>query len=291
MPLGFELTTTLIAQLQENSGAPLRNLLDEHYGRTEVTAFQRALRYSESTSVDAFLECRPEFKRVGKAAIAGYLLPLEIQENLFPNRMTWYRYLLERLPSFDQFSNNRLVVITFNYDRTLEKYLITALSERWNTSQKEVTTKLASGLPIVHVYGSLGKLTTEELRDGETPVPFGASPSQKATLERAAEAIRLMGDRDETSTLKAANDLLRNSNRIIFLGFGYNATNLARIFQYPPLPLQQLVGSGIGLKRKEAELVGNILANRKSNSVVIDCEDDRDDSLLTYLRRRCWLDN
>jgi hypothetical protein len=78
--------------------------------------FREAFWRSGTSSVDAFLEGRPEFLDVGKLAIAYCLIPFENDGNLYlpsTNDGDWYLYLSERLnQSFDEFKNNKL---SYNY--------------------------------------------------------------------------------------------------------------------------------------------------------------------------------
>ncbi len=85
----------------------------------EVKQFQYSLGHSGTLSVDAFLEHRPEFLRIGKFAIALLLIPFEDEARLFTKYSSpgWYDYLFGQLSTdFDSFGANRLSIITFNYD-------------------------------------------------------------------------------------------------------------------------------------------------------------------------------
>ncbi len=98
----------------------------------EFSKFREAFLKSGQPSVDAFLERRPEFLDVGKLAIAFCLMPFEKEENLYypdPSRGgDWYEYLSVKLnSSFEEFGQNKLSIITFNYDRSLEQYLLNSL--------------------------------------------------------------------------------------------------------------------------------------------------------------------
>ena len=52
-------------------------------------------------SVDAFLEHRTEFEKIGKAAIIAALIPKEQPGNLFArsNHEHWYQYLFRQMGS------------------------------------------------------------------------------------------------------------------------------------------------------------------------------------------------
>ncbi len=121
-----------------------------------IGRFRTALIRSGRPSVDAFLEYREEFVDVGKAAIACTLLPLEKTDRLFDcwmqkgekpddNMGNWYQHLFGVLSDgvpFDDFDKNKLGIITFNYDRSLEQYLFTALKNSYPKTDTECGQKL-----------------------------------------------------------------------------------------------------------------------------------------------------
>jgi hypothetical protein len=133
--------------------------------------FREALLKSDSASVDAFLEYRQEFMSIGKLAIAYCLMPFEKEEKLFQcdgaRGEHWYKHLSGKLSaSFDKFGDNKLSIITFNYDRSLEHYLLTTLANMHGKNWKDCADTIAK-IPIVHVYGQLSA----------TPYPASGSRS------------------------------------------------------------------------------------------------------------------
>ncbi len=220
---------------------------------------------SDQRSIDSFLEHRPEFLDVGKAAIASYLLPYETMTRLFPNSDTWYGYLLDRLPPQLEALEGRLAVVTFNYDRTLEHYLFTALVNRYNRSAAEARAALAA-IPIHHVYGSLGPLPVDANPDGQA-VAFG-EPIGPGTLTRSASTIRIIHERELSNEgLEGAHQVLREAERVIFLGFGYDRTNLDRLLAYGPSSRTMFMGSAMEMTGAEVTLAqGHI---RRLGSVAI----------------------
>jgi hypothetical protein len=164
---------------------------------------------------------------VGKLAIAYCLIPFENEAKLYqPLRGgNWYEYLAGKLDSvFEEFGNNRLSIITFNYDRSLEHYLLNYLINLHGKSPDECARALEQ-IPIVHVYGQLG----------EKPYPqpgcFRYRPDQLKHfiyVKTAAAGIKLYHEEAETSSA-SARELLKRARRVCFLGFGYHSFNLARL--------------------------------------------------------------
>jgi hypothetical protein len=189
--------------------------------------FREAFRKSGHSSVDAFLEHRPEFVDVGKLAIAYCLIPYEAEEALFPSNGNrggdWYQYLSSKLnASFDDFGKNKLSVITFNYDRSLEHYLLTTLRNAHGRDDDECADALRK-IPIVHFYGQLSRhpYPSREAR------PYNPDVGTYKYVGYAARGIMLL--HEAKSEIEAARQMLKAADRICFLGFGYHPLNLKRL--------------------------------------------------------------
>ena len=193
----------------------------------EFVKFREAFLKSGQPSVDAFLERRPEFLGVGKLAIAYCLIPLEDEAKLYQPTSSrggdWYEYLSVKLnSSFEEIGENKLSIITFNYDRSLEHYLLNSLINLHGKTRDECANALAQ-IPIVHVYGQLGA----------QPYPQQGSRMYRSNevehpryVETAAAGIKLYHEEAETAR---AHELLRGAKRVCFLGFSYNPFNVARV--------------------------------------------------------------
>jgi hypothetical protein len=79
------------------------------YRVTYAREFQTALRHSGQSSVDAFLEYRPEYLEIGKCLFAWRLMMNESTDNLFADESkSWYHYLFQAMRApFDRFRLNR----------------------------------------------------------------------------------------------------------------------------------------------------------------------------------------
>ncbi len=159
-PSGLELCELLAApDLSGGRTGPLATLVSCRYAEREVRAFAEALRLSGRLSVDAFLEHRPEFLKIGKAAIAAALIPAENRFWLFrrvEGRQSLYDYIWAKLNAKpNDFDRNQVAFITFNYDRSLEEYLTVAMQNSYGLTATEVA-KLLTAVPIYHVHGTLG---------------------------------------------------------------------------------------------------------------------------------------
>lgn len=232
-------------------------LVQRGYDPNQVRSFVRALRHSGLTSVDSFLEHRPEFLEVGKAAIARALIPCEAHTALYERRTgpSWYDYLYARLAAPpDRFAENKLSVLTFNYDRSFEYYLFTALSNTHNLSERDAAA-LVEKLPIVHLYGQLG--TLREL-DG---VGRGYRPDVETdSIKVAAAGIRIITEPErDDARFKQAWELLSTAETIRFLGFGYDPTNIERLRKNAHFRTKNFFGSALGLSQREKEATARLM--------------------------------
>jgi hypothetical protein len=230
-PYGFPTAKQLKNRICEvfSSRTPAIRLLGDNVAPAEkFLEFREAFWKSGTASVDAFLEGRPEFLDVGKFAIAYCLIPFEIEANLYSPPAgdgDWYLYLSEKLAgAFDKFGENKLSIITFNYDRSLEHYLFNSLRNLHGRPVDDCIEKLAM-IPIIHVYGQLGKIPYPQ-QGCRQYLPLGED-EMPGVVVGAADGITLL--HEAASDLAEARKLLEAAKRICFLGFSYHPLNLARL--------------------------------------------------------------
>jgi hypothetical protein len=220
------------------------------FGIDQATAesFITALRQSDQQSVDAFLEHRPKFMQVGKTAIAVHLIQRENHNALFGQQRDWYTNLLTRLDApFEEFANNRVSFITFNYDRSLEDYLFTALCSKYGKSPEEVANVLRT-IPIVHVHGQLGRLPWQEAgAEGVREYSVDLLPTN---VDIARKGIKVISeDMDDSPEFRRARELMARAKQIFFLGFGYHDVNMRRL----KVPMRDKAVLGTCYKMTETE--------------------------------------
>lgn len=224
-----------------------------------IREFHDAFKKSGRQSVDMFLEKRTEFSPIGKAAIAYALIPYEIDNNLFTRHSeNLYVYLFDRLCGNDEtladFIRNNLSVITYNYDRSFEHFIHTALMNNFKIDEKQAATYV-SYLPIVHLHGQLGYLPWQDGKPEQTR--RFSSDLDEPSIRAASECIKIIHEADNLDDREffRAHQLLAKAQEIVFLGFGYHPTNLQRLRLDLLLPGTILRGTCYGLTTKEiAEL-------------------------------------
>src|SRR5947208_3663159 len=178
----------------------------------------------------------PQFAR----DIGALLTPFESEASLFAAVPSWYSYLFAHLgPSLDDVKQSKLSVVTFNYDRSFEHHLFTALQNAFNLPTSEVpkhvdhgtsASKFLHAIPVVHVYGKLGSLPYV---GGENARPYEPPPTDElagvaVTIQDSIKIMHQGGGGDNLALGRAAQ-LVGEADVICFLGFGYLEENLKRL--------------------------------------------------------------
>lgn len=209
-------------------GSDAEGLIElSNYDHDELSNFVDTLRRSAFTSVDWFLEEFPQFIPIGKAAIAATLIPFERPEILFPPqspKQHWYELLVNTLVSPQHsFFDNQLSIVTFNYDRSLEHYLLETLTVRLGSEALAIDA--IASLSIIHVHGTLGAFAP--ITTNGRPYSPDIGPD---SIRMAAEQIIIVGQASgESEEFERARNKLREAERIVFLGFGFLPESVGRL--------------------------------------------------------------
>jgi len=256
-PVGRELLRLICAELNTDSDTGLKDRLREQgFSPPYMGKFGRALQLSGEPSVDAFLEHRREFVEIGKTSLAIKLIEREQEDALFANRLrpkdaSWYEYLWTRMHgSFEDFSKNKLAVLTFNYDRSLEHFLFVALANAFGKSASECTEALRT-LSIIHLYGLLGDYPYTDAAG--RPYRPNLTPNN---IQKCVKGIRIVSEEvDRDPVFENASALLQEAEIVCFLGFGFHRTNMERLRIGQSKRNPQLYSTGFGLTNEEREVI------------------------------------
>jgi hypothetical protein len=266
-PTGFELSVLMLNSLRP--GEATYNNLRDMAGmiQGDIVRFRDAFHHSGKNSVDAFLEHRTDLIPIGKFATAHILIGRENPAKLFQYGNSWLREIYNRMNStFDTFARNKLSFVTFNYDRCVEHFFFSALSNTYNRPAEEVRAVLES-IPVVHLHGRLGSLPWQ---DGPSR-PFEPSINTEI-LRIAAESIKIIHEdiadgRDKEFAL--ARKLLVEADQILLMGFGYNQMNVERL-GIAELPNGKMFGSCVGLGGR-GEIAAKEVTGDKVELINADC--------------------
>jgi hypothetical protein len=183
--------------------------------------FKSLFRDSQRVSIDSFISGRSGARdadvllSIARQAISSTILRCESSARLDGD---WYQWLLEfLLRNGPDFPSDILSVVTFNYDRSLEVYLLRAFENAFARSPREAADML-DRIEFVHVYGSVGPLAGE----GHRLVPYGGLDMRFI----GADHVGLVTPRSAPETQERVRKLIAEAARLIFLGFGFWKENL-----------------------------------------------------------------
>jgi hypothetical protein len=256
---GYPLGGELLSRLSSLRGSNELDKLPDQWTRDDVKNFLVRLSRSGHYSVDAFLETCPEHIPLGKFLMAQTLKKYENIDKLFPpNRSGWYQYLFNTLlvNGKPEFEKNSISIVTFNYDRSFEAYLHTAIQNRFQLSEAQ-SAEILKQIPIVHVHGILGKYP-------ETPYKSQFDNSEILEISRQIQIVHEIRDQDDdfcNDMFRQAHVLLKAAERIFFLGFGFHLDNVRRFRFFTPANTagKMLKATSSGLRPLELEsLIENL---------------------------------
>jgi len=265
LPLGSKLLNEILNGLSSSGHGFFRRLEELGNHPKDINSFHENLLHSDQPSVDAFLEHWPSFLKLGKQAIAAFLIPKEIK-SAFSTRSTkgisWYQYLIGKLSvsSADELYENKLSIITFNYDRSFEYYLFKTLKHRYNLENKDCA-EVVSSIPIIHVHGSLGNLPwqgTPAREYGQKKSTSNGPVISNEEIIEASEQIKVVSEAGKRSTeFEQAYQELCKATRIYFLGFGYYGPNLKKLRIKDGISHSQIdiYGTSIGIGKSDLILI------------------------------------
>jgi hypothetical protein len=251
-PYGFPLGQTLIDKITREvsyyQSVLWQQLIQCSFESKFIKEFSDALNDSPLNSIDIFLETRPEFSKIGRTSIAISLLPCESVSRLMDysrsvrlklikgyegEENSWYHYLFTHLHDpGTSFGENKLRVITFNYDRSFEHFLFLSVQSCYPGKNDSEIASMIQTISIIHLYGSLGRLPWQKHEVGlsQNVTPFGAESLTSEKLPKAADSIQVISDNNGvTPEFDKAKEILENAEHIYFLGFGFYKKNIERL--------------------------------------------------------------
>ena len=237
-----------------------RILISLGYHPQEIDNFRKRLQLSLTPSIDTFLEINKDLTDIGKICISYVLLLCESQSRsiFFDDSVNdhWYKYIWHKIstPDFNELDGNNVSFITFNYDRSLEYFLVIVCSAMYNRSKDECWEKIKK-FNFIHLHGSLGYLKWQSTSDSDE---YGLNFNIPKVNSDSAKFINTIYENHlpKSSSFSEACDVLKNSNLIYSMGFGFNAQNIERLKLNEP-PKNRVLCSRTGLTDNEARLVQN----------------------------------
>lgn len=296
MPYGFPSGEELMHELVGKTLSKPTPEIFNHAGfkNEEVVQFGHDLDQSDPPSIDAFLRYRPNFLEIGKLAIAMHLAGLEVDDSLArlsrwgreyaPGKVPWYHYLWrEMVVVKGHFGENKVSFVTFNYDRSLERYFFLRLRALHGYNNNEVLEEL-SGIRFVHIHGSLGD-------EKFTEFPYNKPKHSYDDLIQISKRLKIIReDPAGNPNFTAATELLQRAQCICFLGYGFHDLNneslqLVKIMEADPEERKHWFASRfhmtqVEFKRRTGRVYGRFLNKHKGT-----LKTEEADSALDVLRK------
>lgn len=243
IPYGYPSGADLLDQMLRHESEIVDVLRAAGFEKPDREAFQEALVSSACTSVDTFLERRPDFRRLGKLWVATQIIRVENESRLRRRSDDWYSTVVNTFDApFDQLDFSAITVVTFNYDRSLEHFLFNALRSRHKQDSDAVAKKLST-LRVIHVYGHVGLLDWQSAGGRKYRPDLHLDE-----IRNAADGINVISEgRDDSRELTEAQTAIKEADRVFFLGMGYHSENMRRLGLPLANPNCLLSGSAYGL--------------------------------------------
>jgi hypothetical protein len=263
LPVGEELRTMIVGGQTSVPTAKVAWYLRQcGYSEPACDEFVRDFKRS-GFSIDAFLARRREFDEIGRVAISAALLPNEQDGALYfaDGGSDWYRRLWLQLVGSDttgeSLSGRDFKTISFNYDRTFERYLhLTAMASFGLDAVQAYET--VKGFFPYHVYGQLGHYNADTVFQLDPPF-----------VRAAAENLKVMPSARPASD-DQCQSLITWAERIYFVGFAFDEMNCALLGVLKTVTSARetrpiLFATGYGLTRDE----------RRAASIMVSGDPDR----------------
>lgn len=246
-PLGTELSEAICDRLPDLIDSFIRpGKKDEGEKRNfkilkqEADLFINAF-LNTSDPIDLFLSRRHQFGKIGKIAIVLAILESEIESEFGYNmksdksnnkkKYDWYTLIFKKLTaelstqeSYKNFTENKLNIITFNYDRSLEYFLSNNLRYSFNLNPYQIKETLKY-INFIHVYGQVPMLPWQNPNGFNISYKQSYFPDGLLNLDNVINNIYLMNER-ETIKTDIIHKLIKKADKIYFLGFSYLEENM-----------------------------------------------------------------
>jgi hypothetical protein len=167
----------------------------------------------------------------------------------------WYQELFSIMtkpndydPSPEVFKRSRATFLTFNYDRSLDYFLVSKIENYYDFSAYGVSGKeIFSYYKPIHIYGVIANLYTEN------SFPFGNYQNELRILERHRDDINLIRDTFDTSYKINIQETISEASRLYFLGFGYDHRNL-KLLGFPEILSEKHEVYGTAFNRTHGQI-------------------------------------
>jgi hypothetical protein len=297
VPYDFSTGAKLLEKARTLKVPELERLTAGRLHRYQLEPLQVALEGNLLPSIDAMLEHRKDLWPAGKQVMAALLYEEEarVAGPSAPTKDDWISLIFEKMcadaSSPEQFASNPVSFITFNYDRLLEYRILRGLSAIYGLGETKAWDTLRQ-IRFLHLHGSLGPLPAQPGASCES-VPFG--PENRSGVNRvgpalkvAEKTVKIIHDADPKDPVFAeAQSLFHTADRILFFGFGFGKTNVARLGTANIHPAKEIYCTTFDMTN--AEIAGRIdpaFSGHAEHGKTIYKDNAQ---IRQFLRERIWL--
>lgn len=299
LPVGAQLKTDVARAVGDSD---LLNLLSSR-GRTpnyEQAGRELAKIIPSFVSIDEALNwfnSRRDIIELGKTAIVRSMLRAEQSSLLFnqsdPSSIsdidinhTWLPNFLSMIMAESKKDEaavafRHLTIINFNYDRTIEHYIYSALQRNFGLEEDRAR-EIVTNLKVLRPYGTVGPLPSQS---GENPIPFGAisAADDYERLVSVAGNIRSYTEQAEVSAVNIQSELER-SRMVVFLGFGFHQQNMNLLRVSRAEGWRRVFATGMGMHEDNHPIIKTAIATTVGTNQVPLLVDWSAANLLVQLR-------
>ncbi len=135
---------------------------------------------------------------------------------------------------------DNVAIITFNYDRCIEHYLLAWLIKYMRIPYGEAA-EICKRLPIFHPYGQVGLLPWQTTNG--SGVRFGEPPTED-NIRQISSQIRTFTERvEDTGMLANMRGYLSRAEQVIFMGFSFGKMNMELMTTDQDGPRKDVLGT------------------------------------------------
>lgn len=247
----------------QNEWALYLNDIAQSAGLLDLIPEFRNTFFGASGGIDWFLRYQGEqFSEIARLQLAAVLLNCERVGKLYDD---WYEELVRIVMPTDlsSLAVRKLSIITFNYDRSFERFFLNTLYGRFGL-QGDKAKEVLNRIRIEHVYGQLGALDD---------IPYG----EVSKANDAAHHVNMIRPEVDRTKQERLRPLITESRYINFIGFGFDEDNV-KLLGPKNFRGRRVYSTSVGLgrvKKKKAALdLGVQFGNQSLNAAQLFAEKD-----------------
>lgn len=234
-PTSQELIDRIVSELAKGS-LLCRTLSCLDHEMSRIDHLKHVLSTSDLNTPDFIIASNPELQTIGAQAIAwtiGIYEDPAALSNSNPND-PFYRYIWNQMYAVDveKFTENNVRVINFNYDRSLEQYLIDQLVNTYGITHERAYDIRSHSALMLPVHGQIGALPPTEREPARRYKTTWFSDSSRLPddelddFRKAASQIKIATQTNITDDeFTKAQIWLAEAECVIFVGFAFHSMN------------------------------------------------------------------